>query len=74
MTSSSSSSASRASVTSDSLASRRAAICLGREYCSARKPACLDGPEACPLYDLCDRVGIDELDGAVVDPSDVVDG
>jgi hypothetical protein len=26
------------------------------------------------LYDLCDRVGIDELDGAVVDPSDVVDG
>ena len=51
-----------------------AMIQFGREYCSARNPACLDGPEACPLYDSCERVGIDELDGAVVDPSDVVDG
>jgi endonuclease-3 len=49
-----------------------AMIQFGREYCSARKPACLDGPEACPLYDLCDRVGVDELDGEVVDPADVV--
>lgn len=49
-----------------------AMIQFGREYCSARKPACLDGPEACPLYDLCDRVGIDELDGEVVDPSEMV--
>jgi endonuclease-3 len=49
-----------------------AMIQFGREYCSARKPACLDGPEACPLYDLCDRVGIDELDGTVVDPSEAV--
>jgi endonuclease-3 len=49
-----------------------AMIQFGREYCSARKPACLDGPEACPLYDLCDRVGIDELDGEVVDPSEAV--
>jgi hypothetical protein len=24
------------------------------------------------LYDLCDRVGIDELDGSVVDPSEAV--
>jgi len=47
-----------------------AVIQFGREYCSARKPACLEGPEACPLYDLCDRIGIDELDGEVVDPAE----
>ncbi|WP_331235998.1 endonuclease III domain-containing protein [Natronorarus salvus] len=47
-----------------------ASIQFGREFCSARKPACLDGPEACPLYDLCDRVGIDEIDETVVDPAD----
>ncbi|MFC6988204.1 endonuclease III domain-containing protein [Haloplanus sp. GCM10025708] len=46
-----------------------ATIQFGREYCTARKPACLDGPEACPLYDRCDRVGVDELDGSVVDPA-----
>jgi len=51
-----------------------AMIQFGREYCSARKPACLDGPEACPLYDLCDRVGIDEVDGSVVDPADAATG
>jgi endonuclease-3 len=51
-----------------------AMIQFGREYCSARKPACLDGPEACPLYDLCERVGVDEIDGEVVDPAEVVDG
>jgi endonuclease-3 len=45
-----------------------AMIQFGREYCSARKPACLDGPEACPLYDLCDRVGVDEVAESVVDP------
>jgi endonuclease-3 len=49
-----------------------AMIQFGRECCSARKPACLDGPEACPLYDLCERVGIDEIDGAVVDPAEAV--
>ena len=49
-----------------------AMIQFGREYCTARRPACLDGPEACPLYDLCDRVGVDELDGTVVDPADVI--
>ena len=48
-----------------------AMIQFGREYCSARDPACLDGPEACPLYDLCDRVGVNEFDGTVVDPADV---
>jgi endonuclease-3 len=47
-----------------------AMIQFGREYCTARKPACLDGPEACPLYDRCDRVGVDEIDESVVDPAD----
>ena len=47
-----------------------ASIQFGREYCGARKPACLDGPEACPMYDLCDRVGVDEVGGTVVDPAD----
>ncbi|WP_224269740.1 endonuclease III domain-containing protein [Haloprofundus salinisoli] len=45
---------------------------FGREYCKARKPACLDGPEACPLYDYCDRVGVDEVEESVVDPAEVV--
>ncbi|WP_435063258.1 endonuclease III domain-containing protein [Halobaculum sp. EA56] len=49
-----------------------AMIQFGREYCTAREPACLGGPEACPLYDLCDRVGIDELAGEAVDPSEAV--
>jgi len=49
-----------------------AMIQFGREYCTARKPACLDGPEACPLYDLCDRIGVDEIDEQVVDPADTV--
>jgi len=47
-----------------------AMIQFGREYCSARTPACLDGPEACPLYDRCDRVGVDEVGESVVDPAD----
>ncbi|WP_122090635.1 endonuclease III domain-containing protein [Halalkalicoccus subterraneus] len=45
-------------------------IQFGREYCSARKPACLDGPEACPMYDLCDRVGVDEVSETAVDPAE----
>jgi endonuclease-3 len=36
-----------------------ATIQFGREYCTARNPACLDGPEACLLFDLCDRVGVE---------------
>lgn len=47
-----------------------AMIQFGRDYCTARKPACLDGPEACPLYDYCQRVGVDELAESVVDPAD----
>ncbi|MFB6157027.1 MAG: endonuclease III [Haloferacaceae archaeon] len=50
-----------------------AMIQFGREYCSARAPACLDGPEACPLYDLCDRVGVDEVGERVTDPSEAAD-
>jgi endonuclease-3 len=50
-----------------------ASIQFGREYCSARKPACLDGPEACPLYDHCERIGVDEIDGEVVDPAETVE-
>jgi endonuclease-3 len=46
-----------------------AMIQFGREYCSARKPACLDGPEVCPLFDLCDRIGVDPASGEVVDPA-----
>jgi len=47
-----------------------ASIQFGREFCSARKPACLDGPEACPLSDLCHQVGVDPGTGTVVDPAD----
>ncbi|PSQ06195.1 endonuclease III [Halobacteriales archaeon QS_6_71_20] len=50
-----------------------ATIQFGREYCTARDPACLEGPEACPLYDRCDRVGVNELTGEAVDPSEAVD-
>ncbi|GAA0244621.1 endonuclease III domain-containing protein [Haladaptatus pallidirubidus] len=47
-----------------------ASIQFGREYCAARKPACLDGPEACPMSDLCEQVGVDVEAGEVVDPAD----
>jgi endonuclease-3 len=50
-----------------------AMIQFGREYCSARTPACLDGSEACPLADLCDRVGVDPASADVVDPADAAD-
>lgn len=45
-----------------------ASIQFGREYCTARAPACLDDPDACPLIALCDQVGITE-DGAI-DPAE----
>ncbi|WP_135825527.1 endonuclease III domain-containing protein [Halorussus ruber] len=47
-----------------------ASIQFGREYCSARKPACLNGLDECPMSDICDRVGVDIETGAVVDPAD----
>lgn len=50
-----------------------ASIQFGREYCSARKPACLAGPDACPLFDLCEQVGVDVESGTVVDPAKTID-
>jgi len=47
-----------------------ATIQFGREYCTARKPACLDGPEACPLFEVCEQVGVEPATGEVVDPAD----
>jgi len=46
---------------------------FGREYCTARDPACLDDPEACPLVGLCEQVGIDPVAGEAVDPSETVE-
>jgi endonuclease-3 len=47
-----------------------AVIQFGREFCTARSPACLDDPDACPLADLCDQVGVYPETGEVVDPSE----
>ena len=47
-----------------------ATIQFGREFCTARKPACLDDPEACPMADLCDQLGVYPETGEVVDPAD----
>ncbi|WP_255150789.1 endonuclease III domain-containing protein [Halorarius halobius] len=47
-----------------------AMIQFGRDYCTARTPACLDDPEACPLADACDQVGVYPASGEVVDPSE----
>ncbi|MHB9288327.1 endonuclease III domain-containing protein [Halobacteriales archaeon Cl-PHB] len=49
-----------------------AMIQFGREYCTGRTPACLDDPEACPLADRCDQVGVDVETGEVVDPTETV--
>jgi endonuclease-3 len=51
-----------------------AMIQFGREYCKARKPACLDDPEACPMADICDQVGVSPATGDVVDPAEAVTG
>ncbi|WP_247001195.1 endonuclease III domain-containing protein [Halosolutus gelatinilyticus] len=50
-----------------------ATIQFGREYCTARKPACLDDPEACPMADLCDQVGVYPDAGEVVDPAETIE-
>jgi len=50
-----------------------ASIQFGREYCTARKPACLEDPDACPLGDLCDQVGVYPETGEVVDPAEAAD-
>ena len=49
-----------------------AMIQFGRDYCTARKPACLDDPDACPLGDLCDQVGVYPEENAVEDPAEAV--
>jgi endonuclease-3 len=46
-----------------------AMIQFGREYCTARRPACLDDPEACPMADCCDQVGVSPETGVVEDPA-----
>lgn len=51
----------------------RERIQFGREYCSIRKPARLEGPEARPLFDRCERVGANLETGAVVDPAEATD-
>jgi endonuclease-3 len=50
-----------------------ASIQFGREFCTARQPACLDDPEACPMADLCDQVGVSPATGEVVDPADAAE-
>ncbi len=47
-----------------------ASIQFGRDYCTARRPACLDDPDACPLGDVCEQVGVYPATGDVVDPED----
>ncbi|HET7323829.1 MAG TPA: endonuclease III [Halococcus sp.] len=47
-----------------------ASIQFGREYCTARTPACLEGPEACPMEDHCEQVGVYPETDEVVDPAD----
>jgi endonuclease-3 len=49
-----------------------AMIQFGREYCTARDPACLDDPEACPMADHCDQVGVYPDTGEVIDPGETV--
>ncbi len=50
-----------------------ATIQFGREFCTARKPACLDDPEACPMADCCEQVGVYPETGEVVDPSEAAE-
>lgn len=47
-----------------------AMIQFGREFCTAREPACLEDPEACPMADLCDQIGVYTETGEVVDPGE----
>ncbi|ELZ03249.1 endonuclease III domain-containing protein [Natrialba aegyptia] len=50
-----------------------ATIQFGRELCTARKPACLDDPEACPMADICDQVGVYPATGEVIDPAETIE-
>ncbi|MEY7849818.1 endonuclease III [Natrarchaeobius sp. A-rgal3] len=48
-----------------------ASIQFGREYCTARNPACLEDPDACPMGDVCEQIGVYPETGEIVDPTDV---
>lgn len=48
-----------------------ATIQFGREYCTARTPACFDGDDACPLATFCDQVGVDPSTRTVSDPASI---
>ncbi|MFP8952231.1 endonuclease III domain-containing protein [Natrialbaceae archaeon A-arb3/5] len=50
-----------------------ATIQFGREYCTARRPACLEDPDACPMGDLCNQVGVYPATDEVVDPAEAVE-
>ncbi|MFB6074638.1 MAG: endonuclease III, partial [Haloarculaceae archaeon] len=50
-----------------------AMIQFGRVYCTARRPACLDDPDACPLAGLCDQVGVEPSTDTVVDPAETLE-
>jgi len=46
-----------------------AMIQFGREHCSAREPACLQDPDACPMADRCEQIGVYPETGEVIDPA-----
>ncbi|SEP97785.1 endonuclease III domain-containing protein [Natrinema salaciae] len=50
-----------------------ATIQFGREYCTARNPACLEDPDACPMADLCEQVGVYPATDEVVDPAETLE-
>ncbi|MFC4438321.1 MULTISPECIES: endonuclease III domain-containing protein [Natrialbaceae] len=50
-----------------------ATIQFGREYCTARKPTCLEDPDACPMGDLCEQAGVYPETGEVVDPAETLE-
>ena len=47
-----------------------AMIQFGREYCTAREPTCLEDPDACPMADLCEQVGVYPETNETVDPGE----
>jgi endonuclease-3 len=49
-----------------------AMIQFGREFCKARRPACLSDPDACPMGDLCEQVGVYPEEREVTDPAETV--
>jgi endonuclease-3 len=45
-------------------------IQFGRECCTAREPACLEDPDACPMADLCEQIGVYPDANETVDPGE----